>query len=62
MQNNGEYIMDVFQAIENILSTPFKIDFEKRKEKIKKEKELVEKQMKDYTPNKKEVGMKQFNI
>lgn len=54
--------MDVFQAIENILSTPCEIDFEKRKEKIKKEKELVEKQMKDYTPNKKEVGMKQFNI
>lgn len=54
--------MDVFQAIENILSTPFEIDFKKRKEKIKKEKELVEKQMKDYTPNKKEVGMKQFNI
>ena len=54
--------MDVFQAIENILSTHFEIDFEKRKEKIKKEKELVEKQMKDYTPNKKEVGMKQFNI
>lgn len=54
--------MNVFQAIENILHTPFEIDFEKRKEKIKEEKELVEKQMKDYTPNKKEVGMKQFNI
>ena len=50
--------MDVFQAIENILSTPFEIDFERRKEKIRKEKELVEKQMKDYIPNKKEAGMK----
>ena len=38
----------VLESMENVLETPMVIDFEKQKERVKKERELVEKQMDDY--------------